>query len=373
MTSRQKKSILFIIGSTNAGGVPAFLFNLIQNLEREGIYDMALVAPNDGSYYKRFIPLVKTYNKKARGFNLFTIAFIRKLIRHKQFDIIYANGRGAGITGRLAAMGTQAKVVYSYHGFNYDHLSRLKKFALLSFEKIALRYTSRVICVSESERETAVKSRLLTRDKTIVIPCGIDFNPIKPVQRKSSGHTIGLLSKICIQKGIEYVVDAMALLKTTYPDIKCLIAGKTLKEERIREAKIIKKIQRSGLEDTVVLLGEILDIKGFFSKINVYVSASLWEGLPIAILEAFSLKVPVVATNVMGNCDLVVHGQTGILVEPENSQSLADGIEHAFTNREQMTQYAENAYQYGRRHFPTQQMIDRHLSLYNELIANDRL
>jgi len=203
-----------------------------------------------------------------------------------------------------------------------------------------------------------------------VIPNGIDFEMVRANQTKKTGYTIGMLAKVCVQKGIEYAVQAVANLKERYPDLRCLVAGKTLKEEFNREAEIKKTIKVLGLEDVVILLGEVIDIERFFREIDIYASAALWEGLPTAILEAFACRVPVVATNVVGNNDLVVHKKTGILVEPKNGRSLAEGIDFAFRNREQMKMLADNAYQFVRRHYSVQTMVENHQKFYMDLVNN---
>ncbi len=365
---KQKISILFIIGSTHAGGVPSFILNLVKNLDKKIFCNIELVAPPDGRYFKVFNSLITVHNKRIRGCYPETLFFLRTLIKKRHFDIVYANGRGAGIYGRLAAIGTGAKTVYSYHGFNYDHFSGVKKIIYRGFEKMMLNWTDKVVCVSESEKARAIKANLLIEKKAALIPNGIDFEALRTRQATKNGYIIGVLAKTCIQKGLEYLIPAVALLKENYPDVRCFIAGKTLPEEFSREAHIRKAIKVSGLDNVVVLLGDVLDIEWFFNAIDLYVSAALWEGLPTAILEAFAYRVPVVATEVAGNKDLVVHKKTGILVQPKSSRSLAEGIDFAFENRGQMKTFAENAYQYGRRHYSLQTMVKNHQKLYQNLV-----
>jgi glycosyltransferase involved in cell wall biosynthesis len=181
------------------------------------------------------------------------------------------------------------------------------------------------------------------------------------------GHILGTLSRTCLPKGLEFLIQAVALIKDKYPDIVCYIAGGTPKGEESREETLKNMVQKFGLEDHIVFLGEISDVESFFSKINVYISTSLWEGLPTAILEAFAAQTPVVATNVVGNSDLVKNLETGILVKAENSQAIAAGIEFAFENPEKIAVLAENAYRYGRENYSIDNMVKKYEILYESL------
>ena len=159
----------------------------------------------------------------------------------------------------------------------------------------------------------------------------------------------------------------MALLRDKYPDLICYIAGGTPKGEEGYEATLRNMARELRIEDRIVFLGEIDNIEAFFSKISVYVSTSRWEGLPTAILESFAARTPVIATDVVGNSDLVKDLQTGILVKAEDSDAIAAGIEHALRNPGQLATLAANAFRYVVENFSVDNMVSRHELLYESL------
>lgn len=369
MSSSDKIKILFLIPSCKVGGVPVIVLNLIKGLNEEQFH-IELAAPNDGAFFEKFRENIEVYDVKIRGFYPNTIFYLRKILKKRHFDVLHANGRGAGLYARLASPGNDTKVVYSYHGFYYNHYCPLTKITYLIMEKLLLRWTDKVVCVSEGEKKQAIKARVLNEDKAVVIPNGIDIEKYNTQRKEKRGYVIGTLSKICIQKGLEYLIPAIVNLKKKYPSLLCLIAGGTQKEEVKREAKLKSMVKTLGMEKTIIFLGEIEDTRSFFNKIDLYVSSSLWEGLPTAILEAFAARVPVVATDVTGNNEVVIPDKTGILTKPKDSDSLAQAIDFAFKHRNRLRRLTDNAFDFVCRGYSMKSMTNNYETLYRNLLQS---
>jgi glycosyltransferase involved in cell wall biosynthesis len=369
LSSSDKIKILFLIPSCKVGGVPVIVLNLIKGLNEEQFH-IELAAPNDGAFFEKFRENIEVYDVKIRGFYPNTIFYLRKILKKRHFDVLHANGRGAGLYARLASPGNDTKVVYSYHGFYYNHYCPLTKITYLIMEKLLLRWTDKVVCVSEGEKKQAIKARVLNEDKAVVIPNGIDIEKYNTQRKEKRGYVIGTLSKICIQKGLEYLIPAIVNLKKKYPSLLCLIAGGTQKEEVKREAKLKSMVKTLGMEKTIIFLGEIEDTRSFFNKIDLYVSSSLWEGLPTAILEAFAARVPVVATDVTGNNEVVIPDKTGILTKPKDSDSLAQAIDFAFKHRNRLRRLTDNAFDFVCRGYSMKSMTNNYETLYRNLLQS---
>ena len=121
------------------------------------------------------------------------------------------------------------------------------------------------------------------------------------------------------------------------------------------------------MDDKIIFLGEIHDVPSFFDKIDLYVSSSLWEGLPTAILEAFAAGVPVVATDVTGNNEIVISDNTGILARPKDSDSLAEAIDYAFRHRSEIKQFSDNASKFVQQDYSMARMVRNYEALYRDL------
>lgn len=362
----KRARILEIIPSCQRGGVPTVIYNLIKNIDEEK-FEVHLAAPDDGPFHEKFARLCPVYDIPIRGCYPLTICRLRKLIETKEIDIVHTHGKGAGLYGRIASLGTRARRVYTLHGFNYDHYAPLFGFGYITVEKMLARITDTIIAVSDGEKQKAERSGLLSKHNSVIIANGIILNGKNP--RPKKGHVLGTLSRTCYQKGLEVLIESVALLKDKYPDMVCYIAGGTPKGEEAYEASVRKLIQEYSIEDRIIFLGEISDIEGFFSRIKVYVSTSRWEGLPTAILEAFAAKIPVIATDVVGNSDLVKDHQTGILVKAGDSKAVAAGIEHAFEDQDVLITLAANAFRYVSERFSVENMVNKHEALYESLLT----
>jgi glycosyltransferase involved in cell wall biosynthesis len=367
----RKLQILEIIPSCRRGGVPTVVHNLVRHIDRER-FDIRLVAPDDGPFYEIFSQLCPVHKVRIRGYYPGSIYALRKLIKTHRIDVVHAHGKGAALYGRLASFGLKTKKVYTLHGFDDGHYRPLVRWVYLSVEKVLARITDKTVAVSDGERKKAERAGILVPARSAVIPNGVAIN--RHTSRPVRGHVLGTLSRTSPQKGLEFLVEALAALKERYPDSICYVAGGTPVGEEDYEAAIKRMARERGAEGRMVFLGEISDIEAFFSRIDVYVSTSRWEGLPTAILEAFAAGTPVVATDVVGNQDLVSNLETGVLVQADDGKAIAKGIEFAFENRDRIEALAERARRLVAERYSIDNMVRQHEELYKNLAgfgAND--
>ena len=132
---------------------------------------------------------------------------------------------------------------------------------------------------------------------------------------------IGLCVRLSEQKGITYLLKAMPEVIAKYPDITLIIAGKGVLREKLE-----KEAKKLGVEDNVYFIGPRMDIAELLNIFDLYVLPSIWEGLPMVVIEAMAAKCPILATNVGGNGQAIVNGESGILIEPKNARALTDAI-----------------------------------------------
>jgi glycosyltransferase involved in cell wall biosynthesis len=362
-----KTKILEIIASCQRGGVPTVVHNLVRYINRER-FDIHLVAADDGPFYKTFSGLCPVHDIPIRGCYPRSICALRSLIKSQHIDVVHAHGKGAAFYGRLASLGLRTKRVYTLHGFDDGHYRPIVRRLYLAVEKMLGRITDSTVAVSEGERDKAANAGILVPGKSVVIPNGILIKGLAP--RPPRGHVIGTLSRTSPQKGLEFLIEAVAMLMESHPDSICLVAGGTPAGEEGYEERIKRMVKERGVGERMVFLGEIGDVETFFSKIDVYVSASRWEGLPTAILEAFAARTPVVATDVVGNRDLVSHLATGVLVQAENSQAIAEGIEFVFASADRLKEVVERAHCMVAERYSVDRMVKQHERLYEGLLGS---
>jgi glycosyltransferase involved in cell wall biosynthesis len=132
---------------------------------------------------------------------------------------------------------------------------------------------------------------------------------------------------------------------------------------------IKRLIEEKGLSEHVCILGYRKDALKILKCLDIYVSASLSEGLPISILEALASKIPTIATDIRGNKDILYNSVFGLLVKPNSTVSLAEGVikmtQLSQTEREVMTRNAHNRI---KKHFSIEEMTGKTVLLYNQVM-----
>jgi colanic acid/amylovoran biosynthesis glycosyltransferase len=192
-----------------------------------------------------------------------------------------------------------------------------------------------IVCISEFHKDFFLK--LGARPEQLhIVYCGIDvthFSPANDTESPNSGRITHIVSsgRLVEKKGFLYLVDACHLLKQRGILFKCTIGGNGPQEVEIRE-----RIKQFGLEQEVNLTGQALtqeELPEFFRSADIYALPCVWardddvDGLPQMLMEAMACEVPSISTNLVGIPDLIVDGETGLLVEPRNSVQLADAIQ----------------------------------------------
>jgi len=171
------------------------------------------------------------------------------------------------------------------------------------------------------------------------------------------------------QKGLQYLLDAVALIKKRGllrgVEIACVIAG----DGPLRE-ELVKQAQALGIEDEVVFPGFVQDVPGFLACLDVFVIPSVAEGLSITTIEAMAAGLPVVASRVGGLPELVTEGVTGYLVEPRNSSALAQAILQMIGEPEEARKMGQQGRALACRVFSNEAMVTNTCKVYGQVLAS---
>ena len=144
-----------------------------------------------------------------------------------------------------------------------------------------------------------------------------------------------------------------------FPKVMLLIAGYGEHEEKLKQEAI-----QLGINKHVKFLGPRLDIPEILAILDIYVFPSIWEGMPLVILEAMAAKKPIVATKVGGIPEAVIHNHSSLLVPPKNPEALTNAILKILKNSNLAVSLAENAYNRFLKHFTVHKMVSRYEQLY---------
>ena len=262
---------------------------------------------------------------------------LKKLLAEERYDVILCNTPMGGIVTRLAAKKTRkqgTKVIYMAHGFHFfKGSSKKSRLVFYPIEKHMAKRCDMLITINE-EDYTLAKERFGKRTRVEHIHgVGVDENRYHPATEEEQRAMRGAegLSKddfviLCTgelneNKNQSTLIRAAYMLKDRLPNLRVLLAGNGPKEQELRGL-----IASLGLESTVKLIGYRTDLQRVTPAVDLVVSCSLREGMPLNIIEAMLCKKPVVASHNRGHDELVEDGKTGFLLDSEDVNGFAEAI-----------------------------------------------
>jgi glycosyltransferase involved in cell wall biosynthesis len=222
------------------------------------------------------------------------------------------------------------------------------------YQKIADRLLAplndKTIAVSEAVAEFCVEHRSMSPENMEVVLNGVPLDDFRNVSDDSvrqaaealgidtSAPTVGTVARLNGQKGITYLLNAIPAIKAEIPLVKVLIVGGgALRGELEEEARQL------GVSDDVIFTGERRDVPRLYKLMDVKVISSIYEGLPLTLLEAMAAGTPVVATTVDGVKEVIENESTGKLVPPREPSSIADAVMTLLNNPDKAQSLSENA------------------------------
>ncbi len=340
-----------------SGGVEKHMYELSRELARQGVDVTVLTARIDGTAAYEEIEGVKVHripcvSLKVPGLyppplvlSPFFYNHLKKLDDENGFDIIHLQNRffvdfdTAALYARLKKKPFMMTIhnarplgispAITVFGSAYDWLIGRWPFAL----------ADRIIAVSEWARHDIAKYGIDER-KIVAVHNGINVGSFKPAAARNVREKYGIggpmllfVGRMITQKGIPYLLDAMPAVLERHPDAKLLLIGRGSALEGLK-----KKTRAMGLEKSVLFSGYMTEemLNEAYGTCDVFVLPSVWEVLPIAILEAMASGKPVVCTDAGGNAELVKSGLNGYVVPIRDPKALAGGINALLDDPEKM-------------------------------------
>lgn len=267
--------------------------------------------------------------------NIAAYRCLKALLNQEYYDIIVCNTPVGGILTRLAAQKARkhsTRVIYIAHGFHFYRGAPIKDWILFyPLEKEMARLCDMVVTINREDYQLA-KKHFPGEVKCIhgVGVCEDRYHPATKAEQEEMRRAEGLSKDdfvvICTgelneNKNQTTLISAAALLKNKIPNLKILLAGNGPKEHDLR-----RQIAEQGLKNTVKLLGYRTDLEKLVPAVDVVVSCSKREGLPLNIVEAMLCRKPVVASINRGNAELVKNEKTGFILPSKDITAFADRI-----------------------------------------------
>ena len=347
--------ILYILEATS-GGTQKHVIDIAKKIDKSE-FKIDLVYSTKRN--KNFAPLSKDIFNETFGLpisrtgsfsDIKNILKIKNIIKRNKYDIVHCHSTKAGFVGRLAAyLSKHPNVVYSPHGFMFcDTRIKLRRLLYLYLEKYLGYITNKIIAVSGSERDLALEHNIVPNDKIITLynsidPCDYDDHEyVNKVPEKMNNENddiiLGTVGRLYYQKDPITLIKSFKIINNHFPNTKLIFVGDGPMLDKCK--KVINNLK---LNDKIKLEGFQKNSKDYYKIFDIFVLSSHYEGLPYALLEAMIMGIPSVGTDVVGIKDLIVHGQTGYLVNEEDHVGLAKSVITLLENPDLLTLFSKNS------------------------------
>lgn len=287
-----------------------------------------------------------------------------RIVRRQNVSLIHAHEFRANAFGALVAKLCGIPLVGTVHGKNYypDHAKR----------RVAYRWASRathMVAVSHDLQRFLEERIGIPHDRITVIHNGVDMVPktssdqVRQLRSEfgigEDEFVLGIVGSLYPVKGHAYLFKALRTVLSQHPGVKLLVIGQGELEQTLKQ-----QVADLRIEKAVSFLGLRNDVPRLLPALDLFVLPSLSEGLSIALLEAMSTGVPVLASKVGGNPEIVIDGETGYLVPPEQSEELAVHIMKLLRNQDLTRSLGDRGREWVGRRFTTTRMVERYQDLY---------
>jgi glycosyltransferase involved in cell wall biosynthesis len=365
-----------------SGGVREQVLALVRGLIGQG-HEVEIAAPPsepiarfalDAGFVVRAIPLAGPFNpvQDARA-----VRALSHIIATGRFDIIHAHGFKAGFIARAAAgsakLGTRPFIVTVHSHLLARTESRAQRWRHRNVDRSLDRYVTRYIADSESIASELIEAHGLAPDKVAIVPTGVDITPFLGEQDCVSARlalgvpvdapVVGLAGRFTAHKGLRDLVDAIPELVRRVPGVCVVIGGSGKLESDLRDRALAL-----GVSDSIVWPGHVVNMPRFLSALDVFISSATDEAFGIALIEAAAAGVPTVATRVAGVAEIVLDGETGLLVAPHDPTALALAVVGLLDDRHTAVKLAEHARRRAIIEFSPERMVAGTLAVYDEAL-----
>lgn len=364
-----------------------FLLPLIDSMEAQGWQVTAVCS--DGLFAQEL--RAKGYTHHAIIFsrnwlNLFahlrSIVKVYIFLRCERFDVLHVHTPIGAIVGRIAGkLAGVPLIIYTAHGFYFhDAMPKLRYRFFVNIERITSGLTDFLFTQSREDGAIAIKEHIAKPSSVAVIGNGVSSQRFSPdaalrVQTRNklgfSENTVvvGIIARMVREKGIVEFLEAAMCLRSTDDAISFLMIGERLPSDH--DSSVDHKINEAKrvLGSRLVIVGYLEDVRPHLAAMDLFCLPSYREGLPRSVIEAMMMSLPVIATDIRGPREQVVHGVTGLLIPAENVSALVDGFVTLGSNAELRDRMGRAARSRAVRLFEEDRVVQKQIEIIDALAA----
>ena len=297
---------------------------------------------------------------------------LRRIIKQLKPDIVYAHSSKAGAFARIADLGLNNKVIYNPHGWAFNMQQSAKKKEMYKWvEKISAHFCDKIVCISDAEKESALREKICKPSKLQVIYNGIDLEEIKNTISKKRAElnipedafVVGMVGRLSKQKAPDTFVRAGKLIKEKIPNAFFLMVG----DGELR-GQVENLIHQYDLGSSFLITGWVDNPTAYMKIMDVGMLLSRWEGFGLVLPEYMACGVPIVATDVDAIPNIIKDGVNGMLVDKDDCHKAANAVDKLFKRPDLTSSLVKNALSIVSNKFDGKRVAQNSEQLYKELI-----
>lgn len=340
------------------GGSERHLLTLLPALAAQGI-EPSFVGLDGGGDPAPFYAELRRAGIPHRATS---VPGLRRALSAFEPDLVHTHLVHADVFGALAAGTT--RLVTTKHN---DDPFRTGPFRFV--ERALTRRARSVICITDALARFQVERVGLPRGKVTVVRYGLDELPPAwsddaPVELPDGARVLLGLGRLVPQKGYDVAVRAFATVRERHPDAVLAILGEGPERSRLEELG-----RELGLGGSLLLPGRAGDVAGWLRRAELFVHPARWEGFGLVLLEAMLAELPVVAAGVSAIPEIVVDGETGLLVPPDDPAALADALLRLLADADHARRLGEAGHARARSEFSVGEMARATAAVYRRVLA----
>ena len=350
--------IIHVITAMGIGGAEKLLVNIINQQIQQHEVHLLYLKPIDDLIHL----LDKQVQVQQIPLSVSVISKLKSYFLKVQPDIIHTHLGHADILGMWVARKLKAKVFCTMHNIYFkQNFVDILIFRVYKYLFKKLKANIRVISISKSVEKHVINVLGLPKKQSFIL-----YNAIPPIQlnkpkQEEKTHTVNLLfiGRLVKQKSIKTLLDAIKFLKQK--DVFLTIVGEGVLEKELKEYVV-----KNEIENNVNFVGKQLNTNSYYQNADIFILPSIWEGFGIVILEAFSTKTAVIASNIEGPSELITHQKNGLLFPVKNAKELAKNIDLLIKDNKLRNSLAEEGF----KNFNEKYHIDTYVQNLEKLYTN---
>jgi glycosyltransferase involved in cell wall biosynthesis len=367
-----KIKVVQITHDLNIGGLQRVVLDIAKNLDKDRFEVKVISLRDDGPLKQELMDArIPVYSIKREHHKTDYLSFMKvyKLLKELTPHVIHTHNTEPFVDGGIA--GFLARVPAKVHTDHARDFPDKKRYMFAEWTMSHI--VDRVVAVSEHTKQNLVTFEKMSPRKIDVIRNGIEGQKYaveidKQAKMKELGienkyPILGLGVRLVPQKGITYLIQAISKLKPQFPNICALIAG-----EGPLQTILEKEAQDLGVTNNIHFIGPRLDMPEILSLLDVYVLPSLWEGLPLVILEAMAAQKPIVVTDVGGVSEVIQNNDNGILIPSMRPDILTQELKSLLEDENKMKRIASHAKKTFDEKYSVAVMAQQYMDLYTRLL-----